>query len=344
LPEPGPRRSIFRRTGTASRAISFKDRPFSTGSGLVVLDAPRARRSPPWADWHARQFRRRRQRHACNLTLVIDENPAPVRPERLRWAPHSGVTSLSTRVRVNSYSYVRLVADLTTAKLYGVKTFVKASGGKIWRRLPPMPTQSNRLSAEEIPPPPSGPDSVLTTRSPFHDAPSRRTQAFDGSVDAALHRAVLRENLPQIWQGDDLVMTMDGGIAIAEIRTYVFNTIQTAPPIFTPSARHEPASVQDELDDREIGVIAASKLCDHRPKRSLQKHVFRLPLVDRRIPATQALPMFGATEIQNDLTRETLGGTSELGLAVNESIVMNDRCVSRLSSMNIFVKFPEFHR
>ena len=63
-----------------------------------------------------------------SLTLVIDENPAPV-AGTFTIGPHSGVTSISTRVRVNSYSYVRLIAELSDGKLYGVKTFVKASGG-----------------------------------------------------------------------------------------------------------------------------------------------------------------------------------------------------------------------
>ena len=63
-----------------------------------------------------------------SLTLVIDENPAPV-AGKFTVGPRSGVTSISTRVRVNRYSYVRLVAELSDGQLYGVKTFVKASGG-----------------------------------------------------------------------------------------------------------------------------------------------------------------------------------------------------------------------
>src|ERR1700694_2919460 len=63
-----------------------------------------------------------------SLALVIDENPAPV-AGTFTIGPRSGVTATSTRVRVNAYSYVRLVAELSDGQLYGVKTFVKASGG-----------------------------------------------------------------------------------------------------------------------------------------------------------------------------------------------------------------------
>ena len=63
-----------------------------------------------------------------SLTLVIDENPAPV-AGTFTIGPHAGVTSISTRIRVNSYSYVRAVAELSDGQLYGVQAFVKASGG-----------------------------------------------------------------------------------------------------------------------------------------------------------------------------------------------------------------------
>jgi sulfur-oxidizing protein SoxY len=39
------------------------------------------------------------------------------------------VPSISTRVRVNSYTNVHAVAELSDGKLYVVKTYVKASGG-----------------------------------------------------------------------------------------------------------------------------------------------------------------------------------------------------------------------
>ncbi len=62
------------------------------------------------------------------LTLVIDENPAPV-AGTFTLGSLPALTSISTRVRVNNYSYVRLIAELSDGKLYGVKAYVKASGG-----------------------------------------------------------------------------------------------------------------------------------------------------------------------------------------------------------------------
>ncbi|GBF26051.1 hypothetical protein MnTg02_01087 [bacterium MnTg02] len=62
------------------------------------------------------------------ITLVIDENPVPVAAV-FHLAPESGVTALSTRVRLNAYTYIRVIAEMKDGKLYMVSRFVKASGG-----------------------------------------------------------------------------------------------------------------------------------------------------------------------------------------------------------------------
>src|ERR1700685_3536529 len=105
----------------------FKDRPILDGSGLVILDAPRRAEDAAVVPIGMRvNFAPDDKRTLRSLTLVIDENPAPV-AGTFTIGPRSGVTSISTRIRVNSYSYVRLVAELSDGKLYGVTTFVKAS-------------------------------------------------------------------------------------------------------------------------------------------------------------------------------------------------------------------------
>ena len=62
------------------------------------------------------------------LILVIDENPAPVAAE-FEVGPAMGEIALETRVRVNAYSNVRVLAETADGELYMVGRFVKASGG-----------------------------------------------------------------------------------------------------------------------------------------------------------------------------------------------------------------------
>lgn len=62
------------------------------------------------------------------ITLLIDENPVPL-AGAFEFGPAAANASFSTRVRVNSYSYIRAVAETRNGKLYMVKKFVKAAGG-----------------------------------------------------------------------------------------------------------------------------------------------------------------------------------------------------------------------
>ena len=152
-----------------------------------------------------------------SLTLVIDENPAPV-AGTFTVGPNSGVTSISTRVRVNSYSYVRLVAELSDGQLYGVKAFVKASGGCS------APAASNSDATKAM----LGQMKFRTFRP---DRPSEAQVMLRHPQNSGLQMDQLTrlyippffiENL-KIWQGDDLVVAMEGGIAISEDPNIRFN-------------------------------------------------------------------------------------------------------------------------
>lgn len=68
------------------------------------------------------------ERRIRTITLVIDQNPAPM-AAKFTLGADANVTAISTRVRVNNYTDVHAVAELSDGQLYVVKTFVKASGG-----------------------------------------------------------------------------------------------------------------------------------------------------------------------------------------------------------------------
>ena len=154
-------------TWNSIRGDIFKDRPILDGSGLVVLDAPRRAEDAAVVPIGMRvNFSPDDKRTLQSLTLVIDENPAPV-AGTFTIGPRSGVTSISARVRVNSYSYVRLVAELSDGKLYGVKTFVKASGG-CSAPAASKPPAATRASRRRTASPRSA--TTVTTRSPSSTA------------------------------------------------------------------------------------------------------------------------------------------------------------------------------
>jgi sulfur-oxidizing protein SoxY len=107
----------------------FDSRAMEDGVGVIAIDMPyRAedaaivpvtlRTSLPAGD----------SRRVVAITLVIDQNPSPL-AARFELGPDASVTQISTRVRVNNYTDVHAVAELSDGKLYVAKTYVKASGG-----------------------------------------------------------------------------------------------------------------------------------------------------------------------------------------------------------------------
>jgi sulfur-oxidizing protein SoxY len=198
----------------------FKDRPIRDGAGLVVLDAPRRAEDAAVVPIGMRvNFAADDKRTLQSLTLVIDENPAPV-AATFTIGSRSGVTSISTRVRVNSYSYVRLVAELSDGQLYGVKAYVKASGGcsapaaanadATKSMLGQMKFRAFHLHSDALP------EAQIMLRHP---------QNSGLQMDQLTRLYVppfFIENL-KIWQGDDLMMAMEGGIAISEDPNIRFN-------------------------------------------------------------------------------------------------------------------------
>src|SRR6201994_988536 len=191
----------------------FKDRAILDGSGLVILDAPRRAEDAAVVPIGMRvNLGPDDKRTLRALTLVIDENPAPL-AGTFTIGPHAGVTSISARVRVNSYSYVRLVAELSDGKLYGVKTFVKASGGCS------APASSNADATKSV----LGQMKFRTFRQEANAAPEAQIMLRHPQNSGLEMDQLTRLYVPpffiedlKIWQGDELVVEMDGGIAIPE--------------------------------------------------------------------------------------------------------------------------------
>ena len=63
-----------------------------------------------------------------DLTLIVDENPSPL-VSKFKFTKKSGNASLTTRVRIDKYTYVRAIAETNKNNKFMVANFVKAAGG-----------------------------------------------------------------------------------------------------------------------------------------------------------------------------------------------------------------------
>jgi sulfur-oxidizing protein SoxY len=193
----------------------FNGRPLADGAGLIAIEMPyRAedaaivpvtlRATLPQGD----------TRTLKAVTLVIDQNPAPV---AATFQVGAGVTMISTRVRIDSYTNVHAVAELSDGKLYASTTFVKASGGCS------APTVKNadqasanvgqmrfRQFAKPSDGPVSGPrEAQIMIRHPNNSGLQR-----DQVTLLYLPAFFVREL--RVRQGDELVLAMESGISISE--------------------------------------------------------------------------------------------------------------------------------
>lgn len=111
------------------RAAVFGDREIRDGAGVLTLETPyRAHDAAVVPVKVTATIPQDAKRYIAKLTLVIDENPAPV-VGTFRFSPANGVASLSTRVRVNAYTNIRAIAETNDGALYMAANYVKAAGG-----------------------------------------------------------------------------------------------------------------------------------------------------------------------------------------------------------------------
>ncbi|PXW95591.1 sulfur-oxidizing protein SoxY [Sphaerotilus hippei] len=68
------------------------------------------------------------ERHVRRLTLLVDKNPSPVAAV-LTLTPELGQADFETRLRVDEYSHIRVVSELSDGSLHLDSRYVKVSGG-----------------------------------------------------------------------------------------------------------------------------------------------------------------------------------------------------------------------
>jgi len=195
----------------------FNNRPMNDGADVIAIEMPyRAedaaivpvtlRVKLPPADG----------RSVVAITLVIDQNPAPM-TARFELGPDSSVSEISTRVRVNSYTDVHAVAELNDGKLYMTKTFVKASGGcsaPAAKNADEAKARLGQIRFRQFAKPSDGPQSGAREAQIMIGHPNNSGLQMDQVTRLYIPAFFINEL--RIWQDDTLVLAMQGGISISE--------------------------------------------------------------------------------------------------------------------------------
>ena len=120
---PDPETAIWKKL----KSSLFENRSIS--SGVVELIAPARAEDGAVVPIAIRvKLSQRPERYIRRLYLIVDNNPSPV-AAIIELTPESGRADIETRIRIEQYSYVRAVAELSDGELTAQARFVKASGG-----------------------------------------------------------------------------------------------------------------------------------------------------------------------------------------------------------------------
>jgi sulfur-oxidizing protein SoxY len=216
----------------------FKGRPLTDGTGLIGIEMPARAEDAAIVPVTLRMtLPPDDARRLKTLTLVIDDNPAPV-AATFKFGDNAGVSVLSTRVRVNSYTDVHAVAELSDNRLYVVKTFVKASGGcsapaakNADEAFASLGQMRFRVFGKRTDGPASIPrEAQVMIRHPNNSGLQR------DQVSLLYIPAYFVDEL-RVWQGDALLFSMEGGISISEDPNVRFTYVPNGATTFKVEAK-----------------------------------------------------------------------------------------------------------
>ena len=185
------------------------------------------------------------------MTVVVDENPAPLAAV-FEFGPAAGDTSISTRIRINSYSFVRVIAETNDGELYMVKTFVKASGGCSAPSSKDMDAALARLGKMKI-------RQFMTKKAASSRSSSSRVREAQLMIRHPNNSGFQMDQLTMLYipprfidmievkLGGELILRVEGGISLSEDPNIRFHYVQSGASEFSVVATDTDGSKFSEI-------------------------------------------------------------------------------------------------
>jgi len=240
----------------------FGDRPISDGGEWIAIQAPYRAHDAAIVPVDVTALRPQRpDSFIKTITLVIDENPAPVAAV-FHLGPQNGLASLSTRVRVNAYSHVRAIAETNAGELFMASRFVKASGGcsaPASKDADDALADLGKMRLRQFAPLPAAQGSAGTPAVREAKLMIRHPNRSGFQMDPITRYYIAAHFVHdiQIRRGDDLILSVEGAISLSENPTLRFKFLaedddvlnvrveDTENQVFTRSWKVTPASAPD---------------------------------------------------------------------------------------------------
>ena len=234
----------------------FGNRPMNDGSDVVAIEMPyRAEDAAIVPVTLRTKLSPGDTRRIKTITLVIDQNPAPM-AAKFELGPDANVSEISTRVRVNNYTDVHAVAELTDGKLYMVKTYVKASGGcsaPAAKNADEAKARLGQMRYRQFAKPGDGPASGAREAQIMIGHPNNSGLQMDQVTQLYIPAFFINEL--HLWQDDSPVLSMEGGISISEDPNIRFTYVSNAAKRFRAEAKDTDGHVfQHEWKIEDSGI------------------------------------------------------------------------------------------
>lgn len=182
-------------------------------------------------------------RTVSRFALIIDENPAPVAAD-FEVGPGLGrEIALSTRVRIDAYSNVRVVAELDDGTLHQSARFVKASGGCSAPALKDAEAAlaaAGQMRMRVFGPNDQSAEAQISVRHPNYSG-------FQMNQVTLLRVPAYYVDRIEVSQGDQLVFRMEGGISLSEDPSIRFRYTPNGAEPFTVRAGDNSGEVFEGL-------------------------------------------------------------------------------------------------
>src|SRR5437870_4733256 len=216
----------------------FNNRPMNDGNDVIAIEMPSRAEDAAIVPVTLRtKLSPGDNRRIKTITLVIDQNPAPM-AAKFELGPDANVSEISTRVRVNNYTDVHAVAELSDGKLYMVKTYVKASGGcsaPAAKNADEARARLGQMRYRQFARPGQGPASGAREAQIMIGHPNNSGLQRDQVT--LLYIPAFFVNELRLQQDDSLVLAMEGGISISEDPNIRFTYVSNGAKRFRAEAR-----------------------------------------------------------------------------------------------------------
>jgi sulfur-oxidizing protein SoxY len=208
------------------KPMLFGDKAIDEAPGYVTLDAPARAEDAALVPIALKFPAREKGDRVTAATVIVDENPAPLATTLKLGGVSAKDFDFALRLRVNSYSYVRVVAETESGALHMVKTFVKAAGG---------------CSA----PASKDPDEARTNvgKMRFRSFAAQGLSEAQAMIRHPNYSGMQMDQITRMYtpawyvtqlrlrQGDAVLFSMENGISLSEDPTFRFSYVANGQPV-----------------------------------------------------------------------------------------------------------------